>query len=900
MYVVRERKFKPTMEFALEDQVEEEYHILQEIKSPSRRDYQLRSCPSNANFNNNAPSPPLSPWVPRSQFPSRTTTFHYQQEHQAPRLDRSYFSGPLPSMVNIESADFFSNGANSFHVQHQHHQQCNESSLPGTPEVGSSRHSSFRELDDSTIRGDDDDDDDADDMELAAAAHVRILEDENCVPDIQRQVPNSSPYEGFNGRPVNVRQVGRPRNCVSGEMGLGFNFLSLPLPQRSQTGASRRCTSGEIGRSTTESVTYPDVVNVAVSSEAKERFVDERSDHVSRRRPSATIAWDTLNELKMDSPRAVAVPFTWEEAPGKAKIEESKKLIRTPARKNNAKECDGELIICTSSPPRYFSRRPAAEKADSRRSSNAEKSDLRRSSNAERSDLRRSGNAERGDGNLVLPAAANFLRKGHGQQRKKNGLPKVAPASIPFKWEEVPGKSKFIESKATSEPTAPSLQLPPRLSSTSRKNDSLTSSSRKSNAAKTRVRNSTSSASLSSSSPDGCESQKSSSKGSSVPSVSQMQKANSRHTISDINHSGPLEDMLVPSNRSSSWQGSSGAHSGPLLSHAAHFGLPQYRSAELQCGTTDGGWHHLDSSKRSSNPSSCSPTSTLYGPGYGNGRAARSITSSSTSENDNSRSHAIVPYSNSYSSTSYDSLEQWSHREHASPTSRRPSAADCGSPYLGPLKSTEEPRSPVHGAIIKLCEKLKLKSKSKPGASPALWSPRVTPSPPAFDLNGDYSHGEEYFDCPGSNSSSPEQDLKELEEAPPTEVQEETRLPYKMPPTPPHMLELARTDCDDSAERNGSTDFSNCLGVPMPRFLSKCETAATGSDARPWVDNPHWDPPTSYLEDGYRSPAYRATLDLLSPSDELMAKRSGSRRSRSLKLSSASLRKTQSQLVVSL
>lgn len=888
MYLVGGRKLDLAMEFTLEDQVEDEYHVLQEIKSPSRRDYQLRSCPSNANFNNNAPSPPLSPWIPRSQFPSRTTTFHYQQEQQAPRLDRSYFSGPLPSTVNMESADFFSHGANSFHVQHQ---QCSDSSLPGTPEVGSSRHSSSPERDDSTIRGDDDDDH-ADEKELAAASHVRRSEDENCVTDTEAQVLYSSTHEGFNGRPVNLRQVGRPRNCVSGELGLGFNFLSLPLPQRSQTGTSRRCASGEIGSSTTESAAYPDVesdvVNVAVSSEAKERCVDERSPHVSRRRPSATIAWDTLNELKMDSPRAVAVPFTWEEAPGKAKIQECKKHTRTPARKNNAKECDGGSMISSSSPPRYFSRRPASEKADSRRSSNAERSDLRRFSNV-----------ERGEGNLVLPAAANFLRKGHGQQRKKNGLPKVAPAAIPFKWEEVPGKSKFIESKATSEPAAPSLQLPPRLSSTSRKNDSFSSSSRKSNVGTTRARKSTSSASLLSSSPDGCESQKSSSKGSSVPSLSQIQKANSRHTISDISHSGPLEDMLLPSNRSSSWQGSSGAHSGPLLSHAAHFGLPQYRSAELQCGTTDGGWQHLDSSKRSSNLSSCSPTSTLYGPGHGNGRAARSVTSSSTSEHDNSRSHAIVPYSNSYSSTSYDSLEQWSHREQASPTSRRPSGADSGSPYLGPIKSTEEPRSPVHGAMIKLCEKLKLKSKSKPGASPILWSPRVTPSPPSFDLNGDYSHGEEYFDCRGSNSSSPAQDVKELEEGPPTEVEEETRLPYKMPPTPPHMLELARVDCDKSAERSSATDFSNCLGVPMPKFLSKGETAANGNDGRPWVDNPHWDPPTTVVEDGYRSPAYRATLDLLSPSDELMAKRSGSRRSRSLKLSSASLRKTQSQLVVS-
>jgi hypothetical protein len=43
-----------------------------------------------------------------------------------------------------------------------------------------------------------------------------------------------------------------------------------------------------------------------------------------------------------------------------------------------------------------------------------------------------------------------------------------------------------------------------------------------------------------------------------------------------------------------------------------------------------------------------------------------------------------------------------------------------------------------------------------------------------------------------------------------------------------------------------------------------------------WVDNPSWVSPDIYAEDGYKSPAYTATLELLSPSADLMTRRMGS------------------------
>jgi hypothetical protein len=76
-------------------------------------------------------------------------------------------------------------------------------------------------------------------------------------------------------------------------------------------------------------------------------------------------------------------------------------------------------------------------------------------------------------------------------------------------------------------------------------------------------------------------------------------------------------------------------------------------------------------------------------------------------------------------------------------------------------------------------------------------------------------------------------------------------------------------------------DFFGCLGFPfLPvRRMAKA-TTGNGMDPSLYVNNPS----DSCTEDGYRSPAYTATLELLSPSADLMARRQGSGlRMRSLK-----------------
>jgi hypothetical protein len=96
--------------------------------------------------------------------------------------------------------------------------------------------------------------------------------------------------------------------------------------------------------------------------------------------------------------------------------------------------------------------------------------------------------------------------------------------------------------------------------------------------------------------------------------------------------------------------------------------------------------------------------------------------------------------------------------------------------------------------------------------------------------------------------------------------------------------QICKADHDDQAN-----NFVRCLRIPCSpaRFLSRTQVVAAagnGVNETLWLDNPSWVSPASYAEDGYRSPAYAATLELLSPSADLMARRRGSGfRTRSLK-----------------
>jgi hypothetical protein len=107
---------------------------------------------------------------------------------------------------------------------------------------------------------------------------------------------------------------------------------------------------------------------------------------------------------------------------------------------------------------------------------------------------------------------------------------------------------------------------------------------------------------------------------------------------------------------------------------------------------------------------------------------------------------------------------------------------------------------------------------------------------------------------------------------------------------------MVQDECNGADDDEKQSEFFTCFGFPLSpaRFLSKAQQQQQVS-ARSnwvadqtkllWVDNPSWVSPDIYAEDGYKSPAYTATLELLSPSADLMTRRMGSGlRTQSLKL----------------
>ncbi|CAM6056756.1 unnamed protein product [Sphagnum tenellum] len=110
--------------------------------------------------------------------------------------------------------------------------------------------------------------------------------------------------------------------------------------------------------------------------------------------------------------------------------------------------------------------------------------------------------------------------------------------------------------------------------------------------------------------------------------------------------------------------------------------------------------------------------------------------------------------------------------------------------------------------------------------------------------------------------------------------------------------EMVQDECNGADDDEKQSEFFTCFGFPLSpaRFLSKAQqqqqqqvSARSNWVADPtkllWVGNPSWVSPDIYAEDGYKSPAYTATLELLSPSADLMTRRMGSGlRTQSLKL----------------
>ena len=312
-----------------------------------------------------------------------------------------------------------------------------------------------------------------------------------------------------------------------------------------------------------------------------------------------------------------------------------------------------------------------------------------------------------------------------------------------------------------------------------------------------------------------------------------------------------------------------------------------------------------------------SPTSTLQGPsGY-----SQTLTSvhSSASETD-PYIHTLplsVAVSKSLSCVSYESFEH-SFTEHASPTSQSPPSGDVGptwselgSPYLGPTVADYQMRgrdssggaSEGVKAIIKLCRTGSNWRKGKLAThSPEMWAPTLA----SYFQSVEAAMGDVNLGSGPSLATPPQHEAGHqvagaAEGSPRVSVEAPTRLPYTMPSLPE--LKLASGEyCSNTSK----ADFFSCLGVKLSpaRFTTKAGDHWTGQDCGvSWGDRDRvHSAPTNNVEDGYRSPAYTATLELLSPSAELFSKKKkvlGKSRSVKLVFPSSNLRR-KTRFVVSL
>ncbi len=96
-----------------------------------------------------------------------------------------------------------------------------------------------------------------------------------------------------------------------------------------------------------------------------------------------------------------------------------------------------------------------------------------------------------------------------------------------------------------------------------------------------------------------------------------------------------------------------------------------------------------------------------------------------------------------------------------------------------------------------------------------------------------------------------------------------TRLPYTMPSVVEQET-VGSELCDSS-----STHYTSCLGLISPAiFISRAENRSYSKGTLAWGGRiPVSSASTNTSEEGYRSPAYTATLELLSPSTKLISKK---------------------------
>lgn len=323
--------------------------------------------------------------------------------------------------------------------------------------------------------------------------------------------------------------------CVSADLELlSASSNELQVLERSNTIKGRRWVSGEDVVETRVAASYPAACAYAAAGRAQletqagasaaragtgttlERASscnNIRGGSVPRasygynvkRRPSASIAWDSLNESPEDSPMRkpiAAVPFKWEEAPGRARRtitargSESRALARKLSRKKcypisyvehavqkrsasckrgeqqenlgatrtgGDQECRGDpgnasaheariSAACTTrdgsfrSSRRYYARMSSGVSDTASTTSSCSAASAARFSNLVDQQLEiRQQTAVLID--LVAPAAARFLVDSTNTMSPLPTPSKHALA-VPFKWEEAPGKPKVDQNSA--------------------------------------------------------------------------------------------------------------------------------------------------------------------------------------------------------------------------------------------------------------------------------------------------------------------------------------------------------------------------------------------------------------------------------------------------------------------
>jgi hypothetical protein len=97
-----------------------------------------------------------------------------------------------------------------------------------------------------------------------------------------------------------------------------------------------------------------------------------------------------------------------------------------------------------------------------------------------------------------------------------------------------------------------------------------------------------------------------------------------------------------------------------------------------------------------------------------------------------------------------------------------------------------------------------------------------------------------------------------------------TRLQYRMP----SVLEQEMAVREQSGSLSANHPSFLRVKLPPPRVVPRGENPSCSNGMYAWADgSPGPSAPTNEFADGYRSPVYTATLELLSPSRELISKK---------------------------